>query len=216
MRQAFLVLVAAAASLTLAGGAASQHGPTTDHLLGSGAFGNIQFVGRADLTDTPDLVADVAVSPNGQWAFLANWGEPTCSANAESGPPDAGAWVVDISDLTKPKKVGFIPSNQDSRPGEGMQVVNITTKQYSGDMLVMNNEQCGKNGKGGVSLFDVTDPRNPVKLSETSAIAATPTRTRSTARSPGTPATRPTRSSSTTSRRPTSTFSTSRTRSGPG
>jgi hypothetical protein len=47
-----------------------------------------------------------------------------------------------------------------------MQVVNITTKQFSGDVLVMNNEHCGKNGRGGVSLWDVTNPRKPYKLSE--------------------------------------------------
>jgi hypothetical protein len=62
--------------------------------------------------------------------------------------------------------VGFIPAHQDSRPGEGMQVVNITTKHFNGDMLVMNNEQCGPQGKGGVSLWDVTDPTKPFKLSE--------------------------------------------------
>ena len=54
----------------------------------------------------------------------------------------------------------------DSRPGEGMQVVTITTKQFTGDVLVMNNEHCGKNGRGGVSLYDVTNPRKPSKLSE--------------------------------------------------
>ncbi|HYZ11458.1 MAG TPA: hypothetical protein VE962_06140, partial [Actinomycetota bacterium] len=61
-----------------------QHGGTDNHLIGSGAFGNIELVGRADLTDTPELVADVAVSPDNQWAFLANWGEPDC-AGPESG-----------------------------------------------------------------------------------------------------------------------------------
>lgn len=65
-----------------------------------------------------------------------------------------------------PKQIGFIPSHQDSRPGEGLQVLNITTPSFTGDVLVVNNEQCGKNGKGGVSLFDVTDPANPKKLSE--------------------------------------------------
>jgi hypothetical protein len=30
----------------------------------------------------------------------------------------------------------------------------------------MNHEQRGKNGKGGVSLWDVTDPLKPKKLSE--------------------------------------------------
>jgi hypothetical protein len=59
----------------------------------------------------------------------------------------------------------FIPSSHETRPGEGMQVVNITTKSFSGDVLVMNNEHCGKNGKGGVSFWDVTDPRKPYRLS---------------------------------------------------
>ncbi|HEU5277728.1 MAG TPA: hypothetical protein VFU26_02365 [Gaiellaceae bacterium] len=167
------VLVTLAASvgvaLMLAAGAQSQHGPTTNHLLGPGAFGAIEFVGRADLTNVDDGIADVAVSPNGQWAFLANWGTEKCNTKSETGgqnDPDAGAYVIDISALANPRQVGFIPSHQDSRPGEGMQVVTITTRQFSGDMLVMNNEQCGKNGKGGVSLWDVTDPLKPVKLSE--------------------------------------------------
>ena len=47
-----------------------------------------------------------------------------------------------------------------------MQVVRLSTKAFTGDVLVMNNEQCGKNGKGGISLWDVTDPRKPKKLSE--------------------------------------------------
>ncbi len=146
-----------------------QHGPTSDHLVGSGAFGNIDFVSVEEVTNTPGLVADVAISPDGQWAFLANWGEPKCPLNSEAGGqnnPDAGAWVIDISNLSDPVTVGFIPSHQDSRPGEGMQVINLTTKQFKGNLLVMNNEQCGKNGKGGVSLWDVTNPRKPFKVSE--------------------------------------------------
>ena len=144
-----------------------QHGETTGHLLGTGAFGNIELLGVERVTDTPEIVADVAVSPDGQWAFLANWGEPDCAGPETGGQtsPDAGAWVVDISNLEEPETAGFIPSSQDSRPGEGMQVVNITTKSFSGDVLVMNNEHCGKNGKGGMSLWDVTDPLKPYSLS---------------------------------------------------
>ena len=165
------LIVAAALVLAVAPAAEGhdhQHGVQEGHLLGSGAFGNIELLSVERLTNTPELVADVAVSPDGQWAFLANWGEPDC-AGAEVGgqtSPDAGAWVVDMSDLSDPETVGFIPAHHDSRPGEGMQVVNITTNQFSGDVLVMNNEHCGKNGKGGVSLFDVTNPRKPYKLSE--------------------------------------------------
>ncbi|MBI3167301.1 MAG: hypothetical protein HYZ22_02400 [Chloroflexi bacterium] len=146
-----------------------QHGEGDGHLFGTGAYGNIEFVSNEIVTSTEGLVADVAISPDGQWAFLANWGEAKCSLNSEAGGqnnPDAGAWVVDISNLSDPVTVGFIPSHQDSRPGEGMQVINLTTKQFNGNLLVMNNEQCGKNGKGGVSLWDVTDPRKPFKVSE--------------------------------------------------
>ena len=146
----------------------AQHGPTSDHLLGSGAFGDIELVSVERVTDTPGLVADVAVDPDGDYAYLANWGEPDCAGPEKGGQksPDAGAWVIDISDLDNPETVGFIPSHQDTRPGEGMQVVNITTKSFSGDVLVMNNEHCGKNGKGGVSLWNVTNPLKPFKLSE--------------------------------------------------
>ncbi|MFE6646645.1 LVIVD repeat-containing protein [Nocardioides sp. NPDC057772] len=145
-----------------------QHGPTEGHLTGTGAFGTIDLLSVERLTTAPELVADVAVSPDGQWAYLANWGEPDCAGPEVGGQtsPDAGAWVVDIRDLEDPKKVGFIPSSQDTRPGEGMQVVTITTPKFSGEVLVMNNEQCGKNGRGGISLYDVTNPRKPVKLSE--------------------------------------------------
>jgi hypothetical protein len=162
-----LTLVVASGSQFI-GVAIAQHGPDSDHLLGSGAFGDIELVSVEEVTTTPGLVADVAVNPAGTYAFLANWGEPDCSGPEVGGQnsPDAGAWVIDITNLSDPKTVGFIPSHQDTRPGEGMQVINLTTKFFNGDVLVMNNEHCGKNGKGGVSLFDVTNPLKPNKLSE--------------------------------------------------
>jgi hypothetical protein len=154
--------------VTVVPSALAQHGGT-DHLIGTGEWGNIELLSVEEVTQTAGLVADVAVNPAGTYAFLANWGEAKCALNSEAGGqnnPDAGAWVIDIRDLSNPTTVGFIPSSQDSRPGEGMQVVHITTQFFNGDLLVMNNEQCGKNGKGGVSLFDVTDPLQPFKVSE--------------------------------------------------
>jgi hypothetical protein len=149
-----------------------QHGTDEGHLIGTGEWGKIDLLDVVDVTDTPDLIADVTVSPDGNTAFLANWGEPDCAGPETGGQtsPDAGAYVIDISDIeTDPDSaelVGFIPSHQDTRPGEGMQVITLTTAQFTGDVLVMNNEACGKNAKGGVSLWDVTDPLNPKKLSE--------------------------------------------------
>jgi hypothetical protein len=149
-----------------------QHGTDEGHLLGEGEWGKIDLVDVVEVTDTPDLIADVTVSPDGNTAFLANWGEPDCAGPETGGQtsPDAGAYVIDISNIeTDPDSaelIGFIPSHQDTRPGEGMQVIEFSTAFFTGDVLVMNNEQCGKNGKGGVSLWDVTDPTKPKKLSE--------------------------------------------------
>lgn len=153
-----------------------QDGLDEGHLVGSGAFGKIDLVDVVELTDTPDLIADVAVSPDGNTAFLANWGEPDCAGPETGGQnsPDAGVYIVDITSVdqaapaagTEPKQVGFIPSHQDTRPGEGLQVVAISTAKFTGDVLVVNNEACGKNAKGGVSLYDVSNPLKPKKLSE--------------------------------------------------
>ncbi|HVL33480.1 MAG TPA: hypothetical protein VM600_07865 [Actinomycetota bacterium] len=147
----------------------SQHGESAGHLVGSGAWGDLELIEKAVVTDTNDLIADVAVSPDGNYAYLANWGRETCGANSEAGgktDPDAGAYVIDIRDLNDPRQIAFIPHSQDSRPGEGMHALEVSTKHFTGTMLVMNNEQCGKNGKGGVSLVDVTNPRKPSRLSE--------------------------------------------------
>ncbi|MDP9067101.1 MAG: hypothetical protein M3N53_01980 [Actinomycetota bacterium] len=146
-----------------------QHGTPDGHLTGSGSWGDFDLVSKATVTNVNDLVADVGVDPRGEYAYLANWGRADCDANSEAGGtnnPDAGVYVVDIRDLENPQQVGFIAHSQDSRPGEGVQVVDVTTKFFTGTMLVTNNEQCGKNGKGGVSLFDVSDPTTPKKLSE--------------------------------------------------
>ncbi len=164
-----VVVAAAIAGLLVAGPAAAlpgQHGSDEGHLLGTGDFGKIELVGQAEVTQTEGLVADVAAY--GNYAYLANWGEPDCAGPETGGQnsPDAGAWVVDISDPANPRQVNFIPMPQDTRPGEGMQVAHVETKWFSGEVLVMNAEACGKNYKGGFMLYDVTDPLKPKKLKE--------------------------------------------------
>jgi hypothetical protein len=146
--------------------------PGPGFLAGTGEFGKIELVDVVDLTDTEDLIADVAVSPDGNTAYLANWGEPDCAGPETGGQttPDAGAYVIDISHIeTDPDSaelIGFIPSHQDTRPGEGMQVITMDTAFFDGQILAMNNEMCGPQGKGGISLWDVTNPLKPKRLSE--------------------------------------------------
>jgi hypothetical protein len=165
-----IVATAAVALLTIAGAAAHpghQHGPDTGHLLGTGAWGNIELVSSLRVHDAaPDNIADLTVFKN--YAYLAKWGAPDCAANERGGQnsPDGGAYVIDISDLANPKEVGFIANNQDTLVGEGMQGLTLNTSAYSGDVLLLNHESCGKNFKGGYSIWGITNPRKPVKLSE--------------------------------------------------
>jgi hypothetical protein len=147
----------------------AQHGPVEGHLIGDGEWGEIEYVSHLDLGAGEGRIADVGVDPSGDYAYVAHWGVTTCAEPAQRGgqtAPDSGIYVIDIRDLENPVQVGFIPNSQDSRIGEGVQAVDISTKFFDGTMLVFNNEQCGPQGKGGVSLYDVTDPLHPKKLSK--------------------------------------------------
>jgi hypothetical protein len=158
------IAVAAALFLTSAV-AGAQHGSPGGHLAGSGPWGKIDFVSKLVVPDAePELIADVAVDPEGEFAYLARWGGSACA-----GPEnvvDGGVYVIDIRDLEDPKLVTFIETHQDTLVGEGMQVIDLSTASFTGEVLLMNHEGCGKNYKAGVSLWDVTDPSKPKKLSE--------------------------------------------------
>ena len=153
---------------------AAQHGTDEGHLLdpitaqpdtdGDGDWGKIEFISKLAVADAePELIADVTAF--GNYAYLARWGGADC-AGPEGGGPDGGVYIIDISDPENPEEVGFIRAHQDTLIGEGMQVVHLDTAQFTGDVLVVNHEGCGKNFKAGVSLWDVTDPLKPKKLSE--------------------------------------------------
>jgi hypothetical protein len=153
--------------LTGARDAMAQHGETTDHLLGQGAFGNLELVSKLRVHDAAnDVLADLTVFKN--YIYLARWGAPDCAGpeRGGQGTPDGGAYVIDISDIAHPREVGFIATSQDTLVGEGMQALTLTTRVFSGDVLVMNHEGCGKNFKAGFSLWNITNPLKAVKLSE--------------------------------------------------
>ena len=159
--------VVAATVAAPAAGHPGQHGPNEGHLHGQGAWGNIQFVSNVRVHDADEeIIADHTIFKN--YAYLAKWGAPDCDA-AEAGgqnTPDGGAYVIDISNLASPREVGFIATTQDTLVGEGMQALTLTTSAFNGDVLAMNHEGCGKNYKGGFSLWNITNPLKPVKLVE--------------------------------------------------
>jgi len=138
-----------------------QHGGSEGHLGASNA--NVTLIGQLDVAGIGEgQIADVAVWDG--FAYLGSYAQSTCA-----GPErvdDGGIFIVDISDPANPVEVGFIDSHQDTFVGEGVQALEVNTASFSGDLLVQNNEGCGKNYKGGFSLFDVTNPLKPKKLIE--------------------------------------------------
>ncbi|HWH44785.1 MAG TPA: hypothetical protein VNT32_08635, partial [Thermoleophilaceae bacterium] len=68
------------------------------------------------------------------------------------------------SDPGSPRKVGFLPAEPNSYVGEGIHVIDYGQR----DLLVHNNETCDADRPvvSGFSLWDVTDPRSPVKLGQ--------------------------------------------------
>lgn len=136
------------------GGHAAQHDVATGHLPATNV--NTELIGKLELTNEVGRVADVDHLKG--YAYLGAYDEPVCSTG--------GVWIVDVRDPANPKKVGFVKSHTDSYVSEGVQALSISTPKFTGDLLLYNNESCDKNGVGGVTIVDVTDPTKPKKLVE--------------------------------------------------
>jgi hypothetical protein len=134
-----------------------QHGPTSGHLPPTQE--NVAVVGKAKLTTKADRISDVGVL--GDYAYLGEW-----FAGLPSPQCRGGTHVVDISDPSDPEKVGFLPSHQDTYVTEGVQALHLDTPEFTGDILLISNESCGVRGIGGLTIWDVTDPLDPVLLSK--------------------------------------------------
>jgi hypothetical protein len=154
-------------TLAVHGRAHGQHGTTAGHLIEGSS--NVDLIGKVRLSDAAEgKIADVGVW-NG-FAYLASFAQDTCT-NPES-TIDGGVYIVDIGgghsggSPSNPVEIGFIQSHQDTFVGEGVQVIRVDTAKFHGDLLLQNNEGCDVNDKGGMSLFDVTDPYKPKKLVE--------------------------------------------------
>ena len=96
-------------------------------------------------------LGDVTVSPDGNWVFSADLRDAGCG--------EAGMHVIDASDLSAPAEAAFIEFSYGSRPSERVQVVPLTTRYFSGDVLVSNGEVCATPQApehGGIALIDVS------------------------------------------------------------
>jgi hypothetical protein len=136
-----------------------QHGGTGGHLPASSL--NVELVGKLRVHDAaPGIVADVASF--GNYAYLTQF-SPACTSRGAGG-----VYIIDISNPAAPTETGFITARPGSFPGEGAHVIHVDTASFEGDLLAHNNEICTGStvGKGGFSLWDVTNPAAPVALVE--------------------------------------------------
>ena len=145
-------LAAAVLAAIAAAPASANHGPLTGHLPPSNA--NVDLVSKLRLSNAvPESVTDVATYRD--TAFLGRWDVPDCPG---------GFWSVDISNPRRPRELGFVQSPADVYLTEGLHAMRLTTRAFTGDILVVSQETCEGEGSGGVSIYNVTNPRNPVPL----------------------------------------------------
>jgi hypothetical protein len=134
-----------------------QHGGVGGHLPATSA--NVDLVGKAQLTNVANGIADVAAF--GNYAYL-NAFSPECAGRP--GAQGTGVHVVDISDPANPAKVGFLPAESNSYPGEGVHVIDFRGRQ----ILLHNNETCDASQPvvSGFAVWDVTNPAAATKLGQ--------------------------------------------------
>lgn len=138
-----------------------QHGTPGGHLPPSKH--NMDLVGKVAVSgaignDKPGHIADVAAY--GKYAYLA-------ARRLNTQPCGAGGfYTVDISNPAAPREVSFTTFPPNSYPGEGMHVIELKNAAFTGDVLLTNNENCGSDPArvGGMSLYDVTNPKAIVPL----------------------------------------------------
>jgi uncharacterized repeat protein (TIGR01451 family) len=102
-----------------------------------------------------------AVSTLGNYAYLAAAEEPLPACSLPGG-----IYVVDISAPATPTQAAFIPTTPGWVAFHGVHALHVDTPSFAGDVLVHTNEVCATApGPGGISLWNVDDPRNPTPLS---------------------------------------------------
>ncbi|MEU5727277.1 PA domain-containing protein [Micromonospora sp. NPDC047738] len=133
-----------------------QHGGEGGHL--DHGSKDVTLVGKARVNNArAGVVSDVGVL--GDYAYLGAFNSEPC---------EGGVYVMDISDLSKPRQVGFIAASPGSFVGEGIHPISFSTPAFSGDVLAYSNELCSNAtappAVGGATLVDVSDPLHPVVL----------------------------------------------------
>ncbi|HEX2090143.1 MAG TPA: CARDB domain-containing protein [Actinomycetota bacterium] len=137
----------------------------------------VDLIGALDLFPNDDQDGRIAdVAGFGNYAYLGTFASPNCE--------DLGLYVVDISNPAAPRQVDFIPTTDPtSFVGEGVQVLDVDTQHFQGQLLIYSQETCPPNagevnqqvlgdprlgfgGPGGATLVDVTEPEEWERLAD--------------------------------------------------
>jgi hypothetical protein len=120
----------------------------------------MKLVSKLKLTDIAGGVSDV--SHNKGFAYLGKF-NPTCTNQGGTG---SGVEIVNIKKPRNPRSVGFIRAGLNSYVSEGVHAISLNTRKFKGDILLHSNEPCdgATAPAGGISAYDVTNPRNPTQL----------------------------------------------------
>ena len=138
----------------------------------------LNVVGQADAAElgvfgenVTDVWAAQSSSDGRDYAYLGSFDDIACSFDT------TGTHIVDITDPTAPTKVAFISDKAATRTND-VKVAHLNTRHFYGEILVASNEPCGSPfmprlnsngvsgnaGRGGVSIWDVSDPTKPKAL----------------------------------------------------
>ncbi len=107
--------------------------------------GTLSMLGFLNLGISSDVWA------HGEFAYVGGLGE------------DQAVRVVDISDPSNPHVVSELPAFEGSP--QDVKVASVHTSFFGGDLAVVVNDGGAAPTFGGIQLWDVTDPHNPVELS---------------------------------------------------
>jgi hypothetical protein len=136
--------------------------PGPGHLPGPSKK-NMKLVSRLRLTNTDGVISDVGYHKG--FAYLGEWLNGCAEGDGETY--DAEVHVVNVKNPSNPREVATIPNSGNDWSGEGIHVITVRNDVFTGDVLLMSSEACDSTtdeNHGGITLVDVTDPRNPEVL----------------------------------------------------
>lgn len=162
----------------------AQQGPVQGHfsddflsLAEDSAFGqgaenrqersrNLSLVGQLSFGEEELNFTNTDVWTHGNFAYVGTFSSPACA-----GDLGLGVKIVDISDPSDPQWIGTLASPPGTRAND-VKVARVNSAGFHGDLLVHTNEPCPSGGDGGIRLYDVSDPTNPVHLADLYSIGS--------------------------------------------